>query len=509
MGNKLRFTTAQIAAAMALLTVFSKLLGFVREMVLAYFFGSGAITDAYNMATMIPGTLLAAVMSAVGTAFLPAFSVKKEQEGEDSANAFTNQVVNLLFLIVGVVVLLGLLFPGVFVKFFAPGFSAETAALTKFYLRITFFIAFGNIGICIFERYLQYKGRFLIQIILGYIQNVAIIVFIVVAALTSHYYIVLGFLIGYLARGFGLMLIAGRSGYRYKLDLKFSAAAKEVAVLALPVFIGGSVSEINMVIDKMLASTLPDGSVSALKYGDTLVGVLITFAITILTAIVYPKLTQAFAVSDYERISYLSERGINLLAIVTVPFTMGAMLYSYPLIRSIYERGAFGSGESQLVATAFFYYVMSLAFYAVSQLITNVFYSMHDMKTAVYCSIAAVAVNIILNLILIRLMGVGGLALATSVSRALNALLLYHVFHRKYPQINLLRSKKRILQIIAFSAVSVGASYGAYAAVAAAGVPSLIVRLAAAVALAVVVYIILLAAFRFEEIGLLKDLIKR
>ena len=286
-------------------------------------------------------------------------------------------------------------------------------------------------------------------------------------------------------------------------------AVKEAMLLALPVFLGGSVAQINTFVDRMLASGLPEGSVSVLTYGNEIINSIVMLTVTILVTIIYPKLNQAFAQGDRLQVGTLTERGITVLALLAVPISMGAMLYAQPVIRIVYEHGAFTAEDTRRTAAAFFCYAIGLTFLAVNQLITKVFYSLHDTKTAVYCSVASVVCNIVLNLILVRSMAHAGLALATSIAQTINALLLYYTFKRKYPDIKLLSSKRKLVRIVLFSTISVAISYLCFVLLSDKINSPQVVSLAGAVASAGIVYLILLKAAKFEELSILKDLVKR
>ncbi len=504
--GRLKLTTAQIAAGMAILTLGTKLLAFVRELVLANFFGAGTITDAYVMAQSIPSILLAGLISAAAISYMPIFSRITESEGLHEGNLFTSRLLNAMLMITAVAAALGAIFARPLVSIFAGGYDETTASLTAWYLRPAFVVAVFNVLVYIFEAFLQYKEVFFPQIILGYLQNISVITFVVIAAHTDYHLLILGTLVGWTARGLGCLWTARRRGYSYSADFKFGPAVREAVTLALPIFIGGSVNQINTFVDRVLASDLRSGSVSALNYGNTIINAIVMLTVSILVTIVYPKLNKAFSSGDRERVGQLAERGINILALISIPFSMGAMLYARPVIQLIYEHGAFDAAATDLTSSAFFYYAIGLSFITFNQLITKVFYSMHDTKTAVLCSVASVAVNIILNLILVRYMEHRGLALATSAAQVLNAVLLWYSFVRKHPDIKLLSSKKKLSQVFVFSAISVGISYLCFRLLNDRMMYSQMPSMLAALALAVVLYLVLLKIAGFSELGLIKDL---
>ena len=507
--NTRKLTTAQTAAFMAILTAGTKVLGFVREMVLAAFYGAGEVTDAYNMAQNIPNILLAGIVSAVAISYMPILSRKVNDSGEAEGNLYTSRLLNGLMCLICAAIVLGAIFAKPLVSIFAPGYEAEQAVLTAWYLRFAFFSVLFTAFIYIFEAYLQYRGTFFPQIVLGYVQSAAVIVFVVFSAKTDHHWLIFGVVLGFALRGIGCWLIAGKNGYRYTPDFHMGDAVKEAILLALPIFIGGSVAQINTFVDRMLASNLQQGSVSALTYSNEIINAIVMLTVTILVTIIYPKLNQAFAQGDLTSVGTLTEKGINVLALLAIPLSMGAMVYAQPVIRLIYERGAFTAEDTTITASAFFCYAIGLTFLALNQLITKVFYSLHDTKTAVYCSVIAVVCNIVLNLILVRSLEHAGLALATSIAQIINAILLYVTFKRKYPDITLLHSGKKLVLIAALSAVAVAISYLCFTLLSDTIKCSQALSLLGAIAAAGISYLVLLKVAKFEELGILKDLVKR
>ncbi len=500
-----KLTTAQIAIAVAAATLASNFLGFVREMILANYFGAGMVADSYVMGISIPTTLLAAVLSAMGTAYMPILAEKFERQGEAEANLVTSRLINLSFIIVAVIYVISLIFSRQLVQLFAPGYAGEKHSLTVYYMRWAFMTLFFTAGITFCDSYLKYKGSFARQKFVAVIQNVCTIAAIIAAAKHDIRFMIIGFVIGSALNFFGQAGLAVKKGLKYTPDLHLSSAARDVLKLALPILIGGSFSELNTFIDKMLASNLAEGSVAALNYSGKLITLILTLSVGIFSTIIYPKLNQAFVREDIKRVEDLTERGINLLAVITVPFAAGAMLYSTQITRIVYERGAFEGTATALVAAAFLFYAIRIPFYGVSELLNRTFYAMHDTKTAVCCSLAAIAVNISLNLLLVGPMGVAGLALATSAAELVGMAARYMVFSRKYRNIRLLKSKKKPTLILLFSLCAIAFSYGVYSLL-----PVMpFVRLVIAVISAAALYLVLLAIFKFDELKLLKDLIRR
>jgi Uncharacterized membrane protein, putative virulence factor len=198
-------------------------------------------------------------------------------------------------------------------------------------------------------------------------------------------------------------------------------------VMAIPVFIGSYILQINSFVDKTLASRLPEGSVSALNYGMILITLITGLTVTVLVTMIYPKITKAYTLQDFDGFNYIIEKGTNIIAIITIPFSFGILVFSDEVVQIIYERGAFDPIATSLTSSAFFYYGIGLTFYALNELLSKVFYSMRNTRVPIVCSGISVIINIILNLMLISSMGHNGLAFATSIAAIVNSLMSFNV----------------------------------------------------------------------------------
>lgn len=505
-------TAVQTAALMAILTMVSKLFGFVREMVMANYFGASYITDAYTMSFTILTVLFGGIIASISTAYMPIFSRISENEGKEEGDRFTSKVINILLIIAIIISLFGIVFSDPIIGIFASGFSGETAKLASFFVKVLFsYIIFSSTA-GILEAYLQYKGIFLPQILSGYFISLVTIVAIVISAHTSCYYLAFGMLGGYALKLVAILVISKRAGFRHSFTVTPDKVVREIMTLAFPTFIGTYMGTINQFIDKTLASRLVEGSIAALNYAGLLNGMIMGVTITVLSTIIYPKLTQANTQEKYERFNDIADTGLYLIIMIALPCSLGAMVYSSQVVQIVYERGVFDSAATAMTSSAFLFYSIGLVFTSVNDLLTRVYYSMHDMKNPMIFAGIGVIINVVLNLILVHPMKHNGLALATSIAAILCTVLLERGLHRKYKNIRLLKSKSKLLKIIIASIISVGSSYLVYSFVI---IPlndvivPRILQLLLAVAVAVLAYLALLAAFKVEEIKLLGSLVKK
>lgn len=508
--SKLKDNIVQTAFLMALLTLGSKGLGFLREMAMATFFGANYVVDAFVMSQALPGILFAGLFASIATAYMPLLSEKIEREGEDSGDILTSQIIRILVVFSVGVSIFGIVFSDGLVLIFAPGFVGETAELTSFFLKVTFsYVIFSGIT-GILDNFLQYKSAFIPQIIVGYAQNIILITVIIISAYTTYYFLAFGMLIAYIVRFIITALLAKSRGFRFTLSGKdLKGTIKKIAVLGIPVFIGSSMQQINIFVDKSLASGLPEGSMAALNYAGILNGLIMSLSITILTTIIYPRLTRASAQEQLLHFSQIMQKGLVLVIMIALPFSLGAIVYSGDLVQIVFERGAFDDNATVLTAGAYLFYSVGLVFMAVNDLMFRGYYALHDMKTPMIYAGVGVVVNITLNLILIGSMAHEGLALATSMAAMVNSILLITGFKRKGKDLNFLESPKKYGKIIFAAFASVGISKVLHILLVMNIWMPRMLYLGIAVFVAVGLYWVLLKALKIEEIDLIKGVFKR
>lgn len=497
---------------MAILTLISKLLGFAREMVMAGFFGTSYIVDAYVMSTAIPGIIFTGIYASVATSYMPLLSERLEKGDAKAANLFTSHIINLFFIISVAASLLGLLFSDLIVDIFAGGFPDETAGLTSFFVKVTFSYIFFSSAAAILESYLQYNNIFLSPIIIGYTQNIIVIGVIILGSLFNYYFLPFGLLIAYVVRFILFEILSKKRGMHYSFSFQNKETIKIILPLAIPVFIGTSISQISVFVDKALASGLTEGSVAALNYASLLNGMIMTLSISIMTTIIYPRLTKAVSLEDHARFNDIAVTGFNLALMIALPFSLGAMLYSGQVVQIVYERGAFDPAATALTGSAYLYYSAGLLFMALNDMLIRIYYSLRNMKGPMIFGGISVIIDIILNLILVRFMAHNGLALATSIAALCNTVFLFCGLKYKYPEIKIVESKVKLVKIVTAAVISVGATYLVYAYTILPVSHIIIMRtvqLGLAVAAAAAIYLLILKAFKISELELMISVFKR
>lgn len=503
-------TAAQTAVLMAILTLVSKLFGFVREMVFAAYFGAGYVMDAYSMAQSIPNMLFSGILQATAVSFMPLFSEKNEKDTKEAGNNFVSDVLNLLVKISVLLGIFGIVFSEQLVGIFAHGFNEEQAELTAFFLKVSFIYLIFNSCNGVLRNYLEYKGVFLRPILFGYVQNLIIILCAVFAAYSNERYLIFGMFFSYLMCMIFFVHLAGKEGFKWKFSLKHSGTvATQILALALPAFVGGYVATINTYVDKSLASGLPEGSVAALGYAVTIVGLVNGLTVAIISTIIFPRLNQARAQGDLLYYNELLSGGFNLYAIISVPCGMGAMIFANEIVQVIYERGVFDAAATSMTAVALFWYGPHLCLSQLNNQSIFAFQTNKDMKTPMYVGFVSVAVNIALNIILVRRMGIGGIALATSIAAGVSLLLSVLLLKKKFPNLRLVESYVKIAGIVLFAAISVGVGRIIYSSLLKVIWMPRMCYLGIAIATTAIIYYLILNMANVREMQMVKQIFNR
>lgn len=420
------------AIIIMIITVVSKVFGFFRELVLSYFYGASAISDAYLISLTIPAVIFSFVGTGLSTGFIPMFSQIKEKHGDSEANKFTSNIVNILLLISTVLVVLGLIFTEPIVKLFASGFKGQTLAMAIRFTKLSLVGIYFTGTTYIYSAYLQLNNRFLTPALIGVPYNIIIIIAIAVSANKDPLFLILGSVLATASQLFILIPSIKRSGYRHKFSINFKDEhLKNLMFIALPVIVGVSVNQINTLVDRTIASGLVVGGISALNYANRLNGFVQGLIVTPVATVLYPSISKMAANDNIKGLKAAINEAINSISILIMPITVGAMLFAEPIVKLLFGRGAFDANAITLTTSALVFYSIGMIGFGLRDILSRAFYSQQDTKTPMINGSIAVIMNIVLNIILSRYMGIGGLALATSISAIFSTGLLFVNLRKK------------------------------------------------------------------------------
>ncbi len=506
--------STQAAKSVAVITVFtigSKFLGFFREMLIASKFGSGVETDTFFMALSATTLLTSLLQSAINTTTIPVLSEVEALEGKEGKKAHTSNLVNIVLLAALALVVFGLFAAPIVVRIIAFGFSGEQYRLAIKLVRIGLPVALFSCTIGVFRGYLHSEMKFFETAATSFPFNFVYIFFLLFLAGTFGIKGLMVTSVLAVASQF-LIQLPGliKTGYRYTpvFNLKDKYIDK-ILKLVPPVFIGVAVRDINVLIDKSLASSLPTGSISALNYANRLNVLILGVFIASITTVLYPMLAKEASAENHGGLKKVLAQGANVIVLITVPATVGMVVLARPIVAAVFQRGAFDAVATGMTTGALIFYSLGLVGMALKSLLNYVYYSLQDTRTPMYNSFIAVAINIGANLILIRFLAHQGLALATSISSVATAALLAAGLRKKIGGIGGHRVLNTSLKCLVAAGVMGGVAYFSFSALSKAlgsGFAPQVLALAVAVTLAAGVYGAILVLLRVEEVSWLAGL---
>ncbi len=502
--------------------VISRILGYFRDVIVYTKFGQNAITDAYNTAFTIPDFLyMALVGGALSSAFIPVFTsmlaTNRENEAWEVASIIFNIVMSLM--VVGAV--LGAIFTPQLIPLVAYDFTRDpsTMKLTVVLTRIMFIqaVLMGLNGIAM--GILNSYKHFSTPAIGSVLYNLGpIVIGPLLLPLLPPQIAIAGFSIGVVVGAAANFIVQVpaliKIGLRYKPSFNYRhPGVKRISMLILPVLIGLSVNQINLLVSQNLASALPRGIITALRSAQRIqqmpIGI---FAIAIAVA-VFPTLTAHAAREERQEFKRAMSLGVRTILFITIPSAAGLMALGVPIVQFLFEHGQYSHRATLLTAQALFYYSIGLAAYSAQQLLNRVFYALQLPKIVVHASIITMVFNILLSLALIGPLRQSGLALAYSISGIFNMLLLLILLRKNIGTIDGTRLASSTVKILLASAALGMASYTvANLLTGIWGTESTLLQgltLSVAITVGVVVYTALALAFKMEEAKMIFDLIKR
>ena len=412
------------------MTLLSRISGFGRDVVLSHFFGAAAAADAFFVAFRIPNYFRRLFAEgAFAQAFIPVLA-DYNRGPHDKLKHFTQVMAGNLSLVVTLVTLLGVLAAPLLVVIFAPGFSDRTdqLALTAELVRVTFpYLLF--ISLTAFAgAVLNSKGQFAIPAFTPVLLNLCLIVAaLAVAPLFDTP--VIGLAWGVFAAGVLQFLFQLPAMRRLELlaqpRLDFSdPGAAQVGRLLLPAIIAASASQINTLIDTMLASTLITGSISWLYYADRLLELPVGLVAVALGTVLLPNLSRLHSADEPGSFSATLDWGIRMAMVLGLPAAAALYVLALPLVSGIFFHGEMSSTDAQMSALALRAFSAGLVGMLLVKVLAPGYFARKDTRTPLNFAFVAVGLNVVLNLSLYKVMGHVGLALATSAAALVNGALL-------------------------------------------------------------------------------------
>lgn len=415
------------AAILGVAMVIAKATGFAREIVLAAFFGAGTVSDAFILAFTIPDMLLVFLSAAVVAAYIPMYY---RVEGRTD---FTRNIMTCLLIIGLVFSAVFSIFPGVLVRLFAFQIERETFEIAVFFLRYMVWSAVFILFSDVYGARLETDRKFFVSGMRSVWRNFAVILGIVLGALTSfNIFIALAPVAGTALGTLVLGIACKKNGFVYRpfLDIR-SPQLRQMLVLVLPIFLATATSQINAIVGRNFAASLPTGSISYLYYAGKVAQLFTALLGSAFSVVLFPHMSKLAADGDIEKLKSTLSRSILYITAVMLPVAIGVFFLAQPGIRILFERGEFSAEATQHTAATLRMYAPLLVAGGVSPVLLRAFHAIQNTKSPAVAAIISVVAGIILNFVLIGPLGTEGLALAGSLSGILAAVLLFVLLRKK------------------------------------------------------------------------------
>jgi len=419
----------------------SRGLGFVRDVIIARFLGTGFLAEAFFVAQRIPNLLRDLVgEGAANAAIVPVLSEYAQKKTKEEWQECINAVLAWGVIVLGGITVVGMLAAPWIVRLIAPGFAGEhgelqlTVDLTRIMFPYLILIA-----LTAFQAGILYSlNAFFAPAFGPCLLNLAMILSVWVACLFSWplaYTISVGVVVGGVWQFWAQWAALRRRGVHWKMPLKLDhEGARQIGKLLLPRLWGSTVYQLNVFVDTFCASLamiVGAGGIAAIYYANRMIQFPLGVFGYALSSVVLPSLSKFAQEQDMIRFKSTLFFALRNLMLILIPTALGMVIFSKWIIHVVFQRGAFDAYSTNVTSQVMFYAALGLPFFGASRILVSAFYALHDTKTPVKVATVCLLVNVALNGILMFPMKIGGIALASSIAGAVNCLLLYNGLNKK------------------------------------------------------------------------------
>ncbi|MEX5236271.1 murein biosynthesis integral membrane protein MurJ [Kocuria arenosa] len=459
-----RWSIARAAVLVTGLTTVSTLLGFARDVVVGAVFGAGAELDAWFVAQGVLNVVLGLMAWAMARSVTPVTSREAARERADGTGCRGHRGFEVSLTVTVVVLGLAAVVTGLLAEpvtaLLAPGFddaqTATAASLTRIVLVATVLVA----GTDLLASLVQAHGRFTWSSLQGVPFN---LVMIAAAGLLGPRYGISALAVGYVVGSAARLLmqvppVRELARLRPRWDLR-DPGFREIARLVPPMLVGNAVVNVNTLVDRAVGSTLEDGTITALSYGWRLVDLPETIVIAALLVPLYPAL--GASADDRPELRRLVNRGLSVVVTVLAPVCAVFVVAAGPLVATAFGHGAFDDGDVAATATAVAWYAPALLALGFRQVVVRASYALGDSRGPVVVAVLAMVVNVVGDIVLAPVLGLAGIAAATTASLVVAALLNAWLLHRRHAGLDARAATALVVRALVLAAAAGAAGLGA------------------------------------------------
>jgi len=408
------------------------LLSYFRFAQITAIFGATWQTDALAVAMVFPFLVRQVVAHSFGSAFIPIYSRIMEKRGHDGAVAFVNKTISWLVLTSSILVSVLWLSSGALVRIISPSGSEELLGLSSHLLRILLPIVIIGTTNGILGNFIKYEKRFTALALSGVLGlAVSLAILLVVKGGIGIRILPISMLIGGLAEFTFLIVQSYRSGFKVGPSIARDPFMGQLAKMAAPVVVGTFVGFLSPIADKMLASFLPVSSITAIDYANRIKNIVLAVVFQPFLIFADLSFSAEAAKGKVDELLAILRRNLNTTSLVMFPAAALLTVLAVPVVSVFFQRGNFTGEDSRYIGYALAFYAPWLAQFGIGSLVSRAFYAQKDSATPVTIGIFGVISNVLLNLILVGPLGIGGLALATTVTSTAKTVYLTWSLSRK------------------------------------------------------------------------------
>lgn len=435
--------------------VLSRILGYVREMLLAARFGATYTSDAYLTAQDLPSALLLTVSAGLVMVFIPVYREVMQREGERAAGRLAVTVLNLTLLVALVLLVAGWVLAPWFVPRLVPHFPPHAHALaislTRTMLPMLLFMGLAGVGPAV----LNAHHRFTAPAFVGVVNNLPVVlVLLVVSQASQIHWVAWAVVVGTALGAVMLLPSLRRLGLRWRpfIDWRDPGLAK-VGRLIVPVLATTGIIQVQDFFDRYLASGLAEGSISALNYAVRVNSLPYGVVGAAIATVLYPTLAAQAADRQADDLRGTLSRGLRMLSFVLLPMAAGLLLLREPIVKLMFERGAFDPHATRLTAYALLFYAPGILLFGWQDFLNRCFWALQDTRTPMWAAAALVVFGLVLKLALVQPLAHGGLALGQTLATLVSVGYLLWQLRKRLTSIG----GRQILRSLAVNLVTSGA----------------------------------------------------
>jgi len=398
----------------------SKVLGFARDIVIASTFGTSLLTDAFQVVFGFPSLLFTSIGTALSSVNIPDLTFYINQRSQEERNQYIFNLLSQVTIVCTLLSILGIVLAPALTHLWGLDASVYdiTLTLTRIMMPTLLFVSLTFIATGI----LQVHEHFLLAAAVSIPFNLLIITALIIKRADIVF-------LGYVTTAGWLLqfLIQVPMLYRekYRLTWKVSFGDKHTRAIfrqLLPILLGNSLLQLCLIIDRIFATHLTEGTTAALAFGSTLFVTITSIFIVAMSSVVFPRLSAYCLELDYPRIRSLLGYIFRTLIFILLPYLILVATYNREIISLLYERGAFTADSTTMTALAFFLYSLAVPGYACQEIFNRLYYALKNFRVPMTVSMVCLALKVILDLILYKTAGIAGISLSTAF-----CLLLYGV----------------------------------------------------------------------------------